>query len=189
MKRIKQAAYTFSFLALTACGGMESQDVQVDELRQEIGQVAQLLKAQRPIPGQYIVVLKDDLKTVAMAGPEAIGQEMALKHGGQVFHTYRAALKGFAIRMPEARVQQLLADPRVAYVEEDQLAHVIATQSNATWGIDRVDQRALPLSGTYTYNVTASNVHSYIIDTGVLLTHNEFTGRMGNGFDAVTSGQ
>ncbi len=189
MKRIKQAACTFSFLALTACGGMEGQDVQVDEPKQEIGQVAQLLRAQRPIPGQYIVVLKEHLRSVAEAGPESIGQEMALKHGGQVFHTYRSALNGFAIRMPEARVQQLLADPRVAYVEEDQHVEAIAVQSPATWGIDRTDQRALPLSNSYdNKDVTASNVHTYIIDTGVRLTHQEFAGRMGNGYDAVTSG-
>jgi subtilisin family serine protease len=189
MKRIKQAACTFSFLAIAACGDMEGQDVQVDEPRQEISQVSQLLRAKHPIPGQYIVVLKEDLKTVALAGPESIGQEMALKHGGQVLHSYKAALKGFAIRMPEARVQQLLADPRVAYVEEDQMAYAIAVQSPATWGIDRTDQRALPLSNSYdNKDVTASSVHSYVIDTGVKLTHQEFAGRMGNGYDAVTSG-
>jgi subtilisin family serine protease len=186
MKRIKQAACTFSFLAITACGDMSGQDVQVDEPKQEISQVSQLLRAKRPIPGQYIVVLKD---TAAQVGAESIGQEMALKHGGQVFHTYRKALNGFAIRMPEARVQQLLADDRVAYVEEDSVVEAIAFQSPATWGIDRTDQRALPLSNSYdNNNVTASNVHAYIIDTGVRLTHTEFSGRMGNGHDAVTTG-
>jgi hypothetical protein len=188
MKRIKQAACTFSFLAITACGGMEGQDVQVEEPKQELGQIAQLLRSSKPVPGQYIVVLKGDLKEVAQLGASNIAQEMALKHGGQVLHTYSAALHGFAVRMPEARLQKLLQDPRVAYIEEDQYVEAIASQSNATWGIDRTDQQNLPLNQTYTYSTTASNVHAYIVDTGVLLAHSEFTGRMGNGFDAVTSG-
>ncbi len=187
MKRIKQAACTFSFLALTACGGMEGQDVQVDEPKQELGQVSQLLKTRHRVPGEYIVVLKEN-QEVAQLGSESIAQEMALKHGGQVFHTYKMALKGFAVRMPEAAVQQLLQDPRVAYVQENGYVEAVATQTGATWGIDRTDQVSLPLDGNYTYNNTASNVHAYIIDTGVRLTHTQFTGRMGSGFDSVTTG-
>ncbi|WP_224366184.1 S8 family serine peptidase [Hyalangium versicolor] len=185
MKRIKQAACTISFLAITACGGMEGQDVQADEPKQEIGQMAQLLRSARPVPGQYIVVLKDDLKGVAQVGPESVAQEMALKHNGQVLHTYKAALKGFAMKLTEAEVQKLLADPRVAYVQENGYVHVVGTQTGATWGIDRVDQRNRPLDSTYNYPNTASNVHAYIIDTGMRKTHSQFTGRVGNGFDAI----
>jgi len=188
MKRIKQAAYTFSFLAVTACGGMEGQDVDVNESKQEIGQVAQLLRSSKPVFGEYIVVLKDNLKEVAQVGTQSIAQEMALKHQGQVFITYKSALNGFAVRMSEASVQKLLQDPRVAYVEENGYVEAVGTQSPATWGIDRTDQQNLPLNSTYNYANTASNVHAYIVDTGVRLTHSEFTGRMGNGFDAVTSG-
>jgi subtilisin family serine protease len=79
----------------------------------------------------------------------------------------------------------LLADPKVDYVEEDGVVTVRATQSGATWGIDRVEQRNLPLSGTYTYDTTASGVHAYIVDTGILTGHTQFTGRMGNGFRAI----
>jgi subtilisin family serine protease len=186
MKRIKQAACTFSFLAITACGGMEGQDVQVDE--QKVGQVAQLLRSSRPVPGEYIVVLKDHLKEVAQVGSAGIAQELALKHQGTVFHTYKAALNGFAIRMSEARARELLSDPRVAYIEENGFMQAVGTQTGATWGIDRTDQQNLPLNQTYNYPNTANNVHAYIIDTGVRLTHTQFTGRMGNGFDAVTAG-
>jgi hypothetical protein len=186
MKRIKQAACTFSFLALTACGGMEGQEAEFEE--QKIGQVAQLLRSSKPVPGEYIVVLKDELKEVAQIGSEGIAQEMALKHGGQVLHSYKSALKGFTVRLPEVALQKLLQDPRVAYVQENGYVQAFATQTGATWGIDRVDQQNLPLNQTYNYNNTASNVHAYIVDTGVRLTHSQFTGRMGNGFDAITAG-
>ncbi|HLL01490.1 MAG TPA: S8 family serine peptidase [Myxococcaceae bacterium] len=189
MKSFKQAACTFSLLAAASCGpGMEEQDFETNEPKQEIAEMAQLLRSSRPIPGEYIVVLKSDLKEVAQRGAGSIGQEIAAQHGGQVFQTYEHALKGFAVRMPEARVQQLRADKRVAYVEENQEVFAVATQTGATWGIDRSDQRDLPLNQTYNYNADGTGVHAYIVDTGVKLTHQEFAGRMGNGFDAVTSG-
>ncbi|KFE72344.1 S8 family serine peptidase [Hyalangium minutum] len=186
MKRIKQAACTLSFLAVTACGGMEGQEFLDEEPK--VGQVAQLLRSSKPVPGEYIVVLKNELKEVAQLGSESIAQEVALKHGGQVLHSYKAALKGFTLRLSEAQVQKLLQDPRVAYVQENGYVQVGATQTGATWGIDRIDQTSLPLNQTYTYNNDASGVHAYIVDTGVRLTHSQFTGRMGNGFDAITTG-
>jgi len=189
MKSFKQAACTFSLLAAASCGpGMEEQDFETNEPKQEIAEMAQLLRSSRPIPGEYIVVLKSDLKEVAQRGAGSIGREIAAQHGGQVFQTYEHALKGFAVRMPEARVQQLRADPRIAYIEENQEVFAVATQTGATWGIDRSDQRDLPLNQTYNYNADGTGVHAYIVDTGVKLTHQEFAGRMGNGFDAVTSG-
>jgi serine protease len=63
------------------------------------------------------------------------------------------------------------------------------TQPNATWGLDRVDQRDLPLDGNYTYDTTASNVHTYIIDTGVRASHNDFGGRVTTGFSSINDGR
>jgi subtilisin family serine protease len=136
----------------------------------------------QPIPDQYIVVFDD-----AVADPEgkAKEKEKALKSGRKLKQVYKHALKGFAAELTAEDVAALRADPEVAYVEQDQLMSIDATQSGATWGIDRVDQRSRPLSGTYTYNATASNVRVYIIDSGINTGHTDFGGRASNVHDAT----
>ena len=149
---------------------------------------------QFPIDGQYIVVLHADMASMAGESRRAarvpqVARDLASRHGAQVVRSYEHALRGFVARADDAALARLLADPRVEYVEEDGLVEASATQSGATWGIDRVDQRNLPLSGTYTYDTTAAGVHAYIIDTGVLETHGQFSGRMGNGYTAISDGR
>ena len=136
-----------------------------------------------PIPGRYIVRFRDDEQDV-----EGKAGKLAIKHAGKITHLYKAALKGMALELPDAAVAALRADPSVLAVEQDQTMTISATQSGATWGIDRIDQRTLPLSGTYVYNADGTGVTVYIIDTGMNLTHTEFTGRVLPGYDAVTSG-
>jgi subtilisin family serine protease len=131
----------------------------------------------------YIVVLKS-----SVANPAAVAQEQAARFGGTVTHVYSHALKGFSLTLPAAAVAQLAADPRVDYVEADGVMTADTTQTGATWGIDRIDQRSLPLSGTYTYFATGSGVKAYIIDTGIRFTHTQFGGRAIKGVDEVTSG-
>jgi serine protease len=148
------------------------------------GEKGKIEKSNNRIPGQYIVVFE---KGVENAG--AVADELAARHGGQRQHVYSRALKGFSVRLPERRALQLAADPRVAWIEEDAEVTLDATQSNATWGLDRIDQRNLPLSGTYTYNTTASNVTVYVIDTGIRASHNEFGGRVRSGYTAINDGR
>jgi subtilisin family serine protease len=105
-----------------------------------------------------------------------------------VRYTYQHALKGFAARMSAQAAAALARNPNVAFVEQDQEVFLSATQTGATWGIDRIDQKALPLSGTYTYAATGVGVNAYIIDTGIRFSHSEFGGRAKTGFDAVTVG-
>ena len=133
------------------------------------------------LPGSYIVVLEPQTDTRAAAG-------RARGLGAAVTHEYGSALKGYAARLPGAAVEQLRRSPEVAFVEEDQAVTAIGTQAGATWGLDRVDQRAMPLDRSYTYASEAAGVHAYVVDTGILLEPTEFTGRLGAGYDAVTAG-
>jgi serine protease len=146
--------------------------------------------AKTPIRGQYIVVLKDGAASLANERSSAarvsiVARDMAGKHRARVKRSFEHALRGFVAQADDAALARLLADPNVAYIEEDGIVTINATQSGATWGIDRIDQRDLPLSTTYTYDTSASGVHAYIIDTGLLTGHTQFTGRTGNGFRAI----
>jgi serine protease len=148
---------------------------------------------ENPVQGRYIVVLKQSAARLSTeVGIKSrvpdVARGMAAGHGAKLLRSYENVLRGFVVDADDRALAKLLADPRVAYVEEDGYARINATQSGATWGLDRVDQRNLPLSSTYTYNTTAAGVHAYIIDTGMLATHNEYAGRVGNGFDAVGGG-
>jgi subtilisin family serine protease len=151
--------------------------------------------AKEPTAGSYIVVFKADaVRAPGEARSQrptvaAAAQELARAHGGSVRFVYQHALEGFAVRVAPAEAAELARDPSVAYVERDQVVHAFPSQTPATWGLDRIDQRDLPLNNTYNYNQTGAGVHAYIIDTGMRATHQQFTGRVGNGADFVGDGQ
>ncbi|HEU4721502.1 MAG TPA: S8 family peptidase [Gemmatimonadaceae bacterium] len=130
------------------------------------------------IPGRFIVTLRDGVN------PAAVARE----HDVTPDYVYTAALNGFAGSISDAARAGLLRDARVERVEQDGIVTTQATQSNATWGLDRTDQRALPLSGTWTYGNTGSGVTAYIIDTGIRFSHSDFGGRAVSGYDAVDGG-
>jgi subtilisin family serine protease len=102
---------------------------------------------------------------------------------------YAAALRGFSARMSRTDAIALSRDPRVAFVEEDSTVEALVTQTGATWGLDRIDQRNRPLSGTYTYTSTGAGVNAYIIDTGIRTTHTQFGGRAVAAFTSINDGR
>jgi len=136
------------------------------------------------IPGRYIVVFKAGTQAANMSAAE----EHARGLGGNVDFVYESALTGFAANLPEQALFGLSHNPNVEFIEADQVITIDATQSPATWGLDRIDQRNLPLSNSYTYNFTGAGVTAYIIDTGILFSHTEFGGRAVSGYDSVDGG-
>ncbi len=136
------------------------------------------------IDGRYIVVMNDRVKSPA----EADARSQAKANGGKVIKNFGAVLNGFSAKLPDAALERLRGNPDVAFIEADQRVSIDATQSPATWGLDRIDQRNLPLSNSYTYDATGSGVTAYIIDTGIRASHSELGGRVGSGYTAISDG-
>jgi subtilisin family serine protease len=139
--------------------------------------------AAKALKDSYIVVLKD----TDSAGVGAKTASLSAKYDAKVKHTYQSAVRGFSASMTEAQARKLAADPSVAYVEQDSEVSVSDTQTPTTsWGIDRIDQHALPLDNSYTYPNSGEGVTAYIIDTGIRFSHSEFAGgRAVSGTDTV----
>jgi subtilisin family serine protease len=137
---------------------------------------------------RYIVVMKSGTFT----GPRhSISASISRVAGEQAVvpdFVYSTVVQGFAARLTEQQLAALRADPRVDYVEADQPMYATTTQTGATWGLDRIDQHALPLSTTYSYTANGTGVNAYIVDTGIRFSHAEFGGRAVSGFDAVDGG-
>ncbi|AOT57275.1 S8 family peptidase [Streptomyces fradiae] len=129
--------------------------------------------ADQEIKGRYIVTLKPG------ADPAGLAKEDKVK----TRHLYRDVLNGFAADLSAAQLDELRRDSRVLSIEEDQKVAATATQTNAPWGLDRIDQRS-GRNGTYTYNRNGAGVTAYIIDTGIDTAHADFGGRARNVFDA-----
>nr|WP_309110735.1 S8 family serine peptidase [Saccharothrix sp.] len=150
---------------------------------------ADVLAADRAdaIAGSYVVALRDSASPRAASADTA--QALVSKYGGKVQVAWQHALNGFhATDLSATQARRLAADPRVQYVQADLPVQATGTQPNPpSWGLDRIDQRNLPLDSSYTYPNTASNVRAYIIDTGIRTTHSDFGGRATWGTNTVDS--
>lgn len=146
------------------------------------GQI-QYADAADAVADSYIVTLKAD---AAKAGSTE-GKALAKEYGATIERTYKKALNGYAVEATEAEAKEFAADPAVASVVQNRTFRINATQpSPPSWGLDRIDQKTLPLNNSYTYPDSAgTGVTAYIIDTGVRITHSDFGGRASYGYDAI----
>jgi subtilisin family serine protease len=132
----------------------------------------------KAIPGEYIVVLNDGTDPRSVAAVAGVTPK----------HVYEAALDGFSATLNQGQVNALRNNPNVQWVQEDQVVTLSTTQTGATWGLDRIDQRDLPLNGTYNYTPTGAGVRAYIIDTGINTGHSQFGGRASIAWDGIGDG-
>ncbi len=136
------------------------------------------------VPNRYIITLRQGSRDI-----QSEAARLSKDHRGRVTAVYETALRGFAVEMQPSDIAELRKDRDVAAIEPDQIVTISGTQSPApSWGLDRIDQRNLPLSHSYTVGPSGSGVHVYIIDTGILRTHVDFGGRAVFGFDAIQDG-
>ncbi|MBD0838071.1 MULTISPECIES: S8 family peptidase [unclassified Streptomyces] len=177
-KKLRIAAIT-SLATAALVGGLTAVPAQAAPAEGKV------LAADSPaaVKDSYIVTLK---KSAGLKASSSAGKSLIKGYGGKVNKTFGTALNGYAATLSATEARRLAADPAVASVEQNQRVRMDATQSNAPWGLDRIDQTSLPLSRTYTYPDSAgSGVTVYVIDTGVRVSHSDFGGRARNGYDAV----
>lgn len=204
-------AISAAILTLTGAPVVVASDTEIQPLNSTPAVTASFhaASASNAIPGQYIVVLKDQIveqQVSALSGQNiqlmssasamnfrsqavsSMTSDLMSSSTGEVMAQFHAALPGFVAKMDKRAMKRLLNDSRVAYIEQDQIMKANDTQFNATWGIDRVDQANLPLDGSYTYTNTGTGVTAYIVDTGILSSHSDFEGRVGSGYTAISDG-
>jgi subtilisin family serine protease len=155
------------------------------------GKTDKLKKSERAIPNRYIVVLNDDKDddSNTFLRAETFEYELNALYDGKIDRQFTNAIKGYSVEMSASDAVNLSQDARVKYVEEDAEVFASTTQSGATWGLDRIDQHAIPFDGDYNYAPSGAGVHAYIIDTGIRVTHQDFGGRAVASFDAFNDGQ
>ena len=181
------------FIAIAVAAALSSPLVLAQDYQAQLHAV----NPAKAIKDQYIVVfntpavinLNDPNGVSAYAS--SMGARLANEHGVEVRQNFGNSLNGVLVKANAAQIQSLLKDPNIKYVEQDQrvsiepMVEAAGDQGGATWGLDRIDQRDLPLNSNYHYDYDGSGVTAFVIDTGVRNTHNEFGGRASSGYDFI----
>ncbi|SHG82316.1 S8 family peptidase [Streptoalloteichus hindustanus] len=149
-----------------------------------------VVQAKQPIKDSYIVVLHDARSEAKQPAVQAAATDLSRRYGGQVKATFEHTLRGFAVHgMSEQQARRIAADPAVRKVYQDGTTTATGEQSDPTWGLDRVDQRDLPLDNRYRYNNEADASTVYVVDTGIIKDNPDFEGRATIAADFLKDGQ
>jgi subtilisin family serine protease len=163
-----------------------------------------LQRIRNAIPNQYIVVFQDG---VSWEEVRQIASEYQ-RRNRRILQMYGKVLNGFAIRLSEKEAQELSQDERVKYIQEDAVMSgsqtSIATcnyypasdghypkcvsQTTAPWHLDRLASYYTGLDGKFNVIGTGKNITAYVVDSGILTTHNEFKGRAASVYNAINDG-
>lgn len=146
------------------------------------------------IPGRYIVVLKEP-RSLDISSEKSVrrfvvnqAERMARSADGQIDKQYFHNLRAFSLKTDLEGAKRLANNPDVAFVEADRTIYLFNNQESAPWGLDRIDSRN-GLDGSYGYASSGNGVHAYIIDTGIRSTHDQFEGRVAEGFTSIDDGK
>lgn len=181
------------FIAIAVAAALSSPLVLAQDYQAQLHAV----NPAKAIKDQYIVVFNTPA-VINLNDPNGVstyassmGARLANEHGIEVRQNFGNSLNGVLVKANAAQIQSLLKDPNIKYVEQDQrvsiepMVEAAGDQGGATWGLDRIDQRDLPLNSNYHYDYDGSGVTAFVIDTGVRNTHNEFGGRASSGYDFI----
>jgi subtilisin family serine protease len=143
-----------------------------------------VVESRDPVAGKYIVTLRETSVPIA-----DLAAQLTQRHGGRVERVFTRALQGFAVALTDEQARALAQDQLVASIEQDRYVHALDTQApSPPWGLDRIDQRDLPLDDSYSYDTAGANVHVYVLDSGIRTTNVDFGGRATVGVDEIGDG-
>jgi subtilisin family serine protease len=167
---------TEQFLEKSEIAKQKDPDIIIDQVNTSASKTTPVLE------DAYIIVYKDSTEA---SDVEDDVNELELNENVKTKHVYNKVFNGYSAILSPSALEKVKKNPKVDYVERDQVMRINTQVLNPTWGLDRIDQVSLPLSTTYSYVSAGTGVDAYIIDTGILVNHSDFGSRAVGGFSSI----